>query len=204
MEQFRALTIDRLNRLNDQRKQISFAYLACNRMIQNYQYFARNSGWGNEYILIDALGIIQKFVLGSPGDFDKKQLLSAIYENIPNSNKFPSAASAYAENAASSVYYTLNSIPKVDIQQLSWALVLSRDTIDTFIQVDNNFAYEYNDEFEEKIRHHWMMRREFEKQENDFSALMKLHEIDEAILEDLKVFNNGKSIIDVSPSDISI
>jgi uncharacterized protein YjaG (DUF416 family) len=196
MEEFRAITIGRLDRLKAPRKQIAFAYLACNRMLQNYQYFSRNFGWGNEYCLIEGLDIIKSFVLGDSREFEKKELLATIYDNIPNSDNFSTPFSTYAQNAASSIYYTLNSIPTVNIQELSWALVLSRDTVDAFIQEKEE--YKYDKEFEGKIRSHSIMQRELQKQESDFSFLMNASEISENDLDLLKDFNEGRSIIDVS------
>ncbi len=180
MEELRTRTIERLNGLANPIKQIAFAYSACQRMLPNYQYFSRNYGWGNEYCMIEALDIIRNFLLLDLKEFEKSKLLSTIYNSIPNSGDFSTSFSTYAQNSASAIYYTLNSIFKVDVQELSWVLVLSRDTVDAFVQEIEDFKFD--EKFEKKISNHCMMQRELQKQQLDFSLLMNQSEINEQVL----------------------
>lgn len=195
MDQLRAKSIDRLKNLESSKRQIAFAYSVCHRVLPNYQYFSRNYGWGNEYHLIEALDFIRHFLLTDSQVTEKSQLLPVIYQNIPNADNFSTSYSTYAQSAASAIYYTLNSIPKVDIQELSWTMVVSRDTVDAFIQDIEKFPYD--EKFEGKIISHWMMQRELNKQETDFNLLSRTPVIDEEVLESLIEFNEGKSNIDV-------
>lgn len=200
MINIREEAVSRLTRLGSYKKQLAFSYSACYRMLPNYQYFSRKFGWGNEYCLVEALDLVKYSVLDKLAEFDKTALLATIYSNIPNSDNFSTSFSTYAQNAASSIYYSLNSTPHVDIQELSWVLVLATDTVDAFIQEQEPSAYFAG--LEQGIPNHWMMERELVKQASDFSLLMQMGEIDLPMLESLVEFNQGKSLIDVSAFDL--
>lgn len=195
MDKLKELTIERLNKLANPQKQMAFAYSACYRMFPNYQHFYRTQMWGDEYCLIEALEIIQKFILAEMVEFDKAKLLSAIDNNTPNSDNFSNAFSTYAQEAALATYYTVNNLLNVNVEELSWPLVISRDTVDGYII--NIEGYKYDEEFESKVNNHWMMQREILKQESDFAYLDEVKNVTHESLEILTSFNGGKSNIDV-------
>ncbi|CAN5245117.1 hypothetical protein BH09BAC3_BH09BAC3_35330 [soil metagenome] len=189
MEKLREVTIDRLVQLRSRPKQIAFAYSSCLRNLPNYQYFSREFGWGNEYCMLQAIDLIRHFLMTGRIDDGKNTLLKLIDENSPNSDNFQTEFSTYAQNFASSLYYTLSNIENVNIDELSWVLVLSRDTVDAFIHS--------TDEYDGDDEGHWMIKRELEKQEFDFNILSAYGEIDIEVLTILSNYNSGKSTIDI-------
>lgn len=191
MERFREETIKRLSRLCDSKRQIAFAYAACHRMLPNYKYFVQKNNWGNEFCLTEALDRIQDFLLKDCNDFDKNELLKVILRGVPSSSNFSGSSCTYAQNAASAIYYTLNNLFKVDVNELSLAPVLSRDTVYDYIQEFEPFNYE------DTIENHWMMKRELQKQESDFDLLMAASVLDDDILKIITTFNWGKSNIEL-------
>lgn len=197
MDPFRRLTIKRLRNLDNAQKQIAFAYLACNRMLPNYQYFSRQVGWGNEYCLIEALNVIQQFILGHDiDDARKKQLIPIITQNIPDSHNFSTNFSTYAQNAASAICYTFENVFKLDIEELSWSLTLSVDTVDAFVQTEENFVHD--EDLEKRILNHSMMQREMQNQESDFTYLLRQEQLTESDLLFKINLNESKSNIDIT------
>lgn len=196
MERLRELTIERLKMLEAPSKQLAFAYSACYRMFPNYQYFHRKYSWGDELCLIHALEAISNFILDGNVQYDIPRIAASVSKNTPNSDNFNDAFSTYAQNAANSIAYALDSLLKLDVQELAWSLVISRDTVDAYvIGLEENL---YDPDFEARILGHPVMKRELQKQESDFLLLKNISYIDKAILESLLEFNNGRSNIDVA------
>lgn len=196
MEKFRELTIQRLKKLSSSEKQLAFAYSACQRMLPNYQAFYKDAGWGDFECLEIALKEIREYILGNSQVKDQSPLLARIHKNIPDSDDFPNVSASYAQMAGSSVYYALNNLYNVNIEELSWAPVLSRDTVDAYVlEVENLEAMDK--ELESKIFSHSVMQRELKKQESDFLLLLHIKSLTVDTILQLTEYNNGRSNIDI-------
>ena len=124
-------------------------------------------------------------------------MLQEIYSAIPDLDDFSFVIASYAQSAASAYYYTLKSVGKINVEELSWALVLARDTVDLYVQEiegDSNTIPVP----EHRIMDHPVMQRELRKQEADFSMLINSIEIDESVVRSLLDYNNGRSNIDIT------
>ena len=197
MENFQKLTIERLKKLHCHKKQIAFAYSACIRLFPNYLYFNKKLNWGDSKVLLQSIDIIKEFILNNNIlKYDIDILLLNIMKIIPDSDEFPTPISSYGQMAASAIYYTINNLKRMEIENLAWALVLARDTVDLFVKVELKLNVREND-FRNLIAQNFFMKRELQKQEEDYELLLISNDVSSRLLEKLTDFNNGKSNIDL-------
>lgn len=101
---------------------VAFAALCAERQLPNYIRFSERSSWGNPNILKKALESIWQDVQGQP--LTKAQLetiLERCEPFIPTGEEDTKEETAYAEDAATSVAYTIEARLTDDPQKAAWA-----------------------------------------------------------------------------------
>lgn len=196
MGDFQVLTVNRINQLRSEEKQIAFAYSACIRMFPNYRHFSKKVGWGDVKPFEESLKRIRDYILLAKAH-DNEKLLEQLYSLIPDSEDFSDQTCSYAISSGSAIYYTLKNIGGVNPTELSWSLVLSRDTVDAYVQTVSPISV-LEENYEQSIAGHPLMLRELNKQELDFKHLLSIDHLNTVELDDLIKFNADKSNIDLS------
>lgn len=196
MSKIKQLTIQRLNTLKDPKKQISYCYLVCKRLLPNYSFFSKEVHWGDPSILTDAINMIETFIVDDATQFNSTELLLELDKNTPDSDDFSTHYCRYAQNAVNAIYYTLNNLRSVNVEELSWVHSLSLDTIYAFVHNTEDFISP--SDLIDDPQNHWMMKRELSKQDLDFKSLMSAPVVDKAVLQGLTAFNEGKSNIHIN------
>ena len=147
-------------------KQITFAYLACERVFPNYVYFYNNYSFGNPEIVRNAIDFIEQSI------FDWKNInrsrveyfLTAIYNNTPNTNDFTTFYATIAMCSGGVIFESVNLLRQADPSKcLSDISTMVTDAIDCFIQVRDDLEYGEAD-FEEKITNDPLMQGEIASQ----------------------------------------
>ncbi len=179
------IQIDALKKLHF-KKQIIFVYLTCERLYRNYTYFSEHFGFGNPIRLRQAIDILRENLLSQ--NFNRKQiesLITSIDEITPLPEDYDTILASSAMDACGvvheSLYFLLDAVPS----RLSDISTFATDTVDMFIQEEENLDFNTDKLFFEKIQNHPLMQREVSIQNGIISFLNKSKDIDDEDIETL-------------------
>jgi uncharacterized protein YjaG (DUF416 family) len=167
-------------------KQLSFAYLTCERLLPNYIYFSLHFKFGNPQILKDAIIFIHQSLINN--SYQKETIithLNAIDKNTPYPEKFDTILASSALDSCSVVSESLNFLMDKKIDRIKDISTLAIDTIDMYIQERDNLDFNTDKQFEEKIQQDPLMQREIYIQKGIISFLNKIDIINEADIDTL-------------------
>ena len=171
--------INKLREL-DFNKQLAFAFLTCERFYPNYFYFSQNYNFGDPFILREAID----FVYGSifqPINLNQQKLdhlLSAVFNNIPDTNNFTTFYATIAMYSGGIIYESTNLVKHSDIDRILHEIsTMAIDAVDCFIQVRDDMNYD-DENFEEKILNDPLMRSEIAIQKGVIDFLIQSKDID--------------------------
>jgi uncharacterized protein YjaG (DUF416 family) len=160
----------------DFKKQVSFAYLACERAFPNYVYFSQNYEFGDADVLREGIDFVYDSIFNK-GGIDKikiESLLTAIYQNIPNTNDFTTFYATIAMYSGGIIYEGVNLLKNPSNEKILKDIsTMSTDAIDCFIQERDNMDYD-DDDFEEKIINDDLMKTEIKIQTGIISYLKSI------------------------------
>jgi uncharacterized protein YjaG (DUF416 family) len=173
--------IDLLNQL-DITKQLTFAFLTCERVFPNYVYFSANYNFGNPAILREAINFIYESIFNI-NNIDKSKvdtLLLKIHNVTPHTNNFTTFYATIAMYSGGVIFESINLFKKKLSNQIILDIsTMSTDAIDCFIQERDDMDYA-DPNFEEKILNDSLMQTEVEIQKGVISYLMKVKYVDTA------------------------
>lgn len=158
-------------------KQITFAYLSCERVYPNYIYFSSQYKFGNANLLSAAIAFVYESIFNN-SDFTKVDLLlHQVEANAPRPDNFDTFYASIAMNAAGVIYESVNLLKQTDISRiLDDISTMCIDAIDLFIQERDDM--DYNDaHFEEKILNDSLMQNEISIQKGIISYLAKIRDL---------------------------
>ena len=162
--------IARLARLPSKLR-VAFAALCAERQLPNYIRFSERSGLGNPNVLKHALESIWEDVQGRPlTKAELETLLGRCMALIPSGEEDTEEETAYAEDAAASLAYTISTRLTDDPQEAAWAARCAYTAVDHFImsQIDSMIVTREHQRF---ILSHPLVQAELRRQQADLKDL---------------------------------
>lgn len=192
-------TITKLKGLNFT-KQLAFAYLTCERLYPNYVYFSDNFHFGNPQVLREAIDLLCSNIFEPIPDkntirFQKK----ALNKNIPDTENFSTIFVSLALDACTAISDSLDFLFDKDFSRIQNIFTYATDTVSAYIQEIDNFNYNTDKNFQQKIESHPLMQREIMIQSGIISFLNSGKSFDYEDLQTLLTLqeNNNKSNVDL-------
>jgi uncharacterized protein YjaG (DUF416 family) len=162
--------IARLTKLPNELR-VAFAALCAERQLPNYIRFSTRSGLGNPTLLNEAFVSIWEDLQGRSVS---KARLTSILEQcmalIPNGDEDTEEETAYADDAAASVAYTIRARLVGDPQEAAWAARRAYDAVDHFILSELNSTIVERGR-EGLIASHPLAQAELQRQQADLQDL---------------------------------
>jgi uncharacterized protein YjaG (DUF416 family) len=150
---------------------MAFAALCAERQLPNHIRFSERSGLGNPNVLKEALESIWQDVQGQPlGKAQLETILERCMALIPSGAEDTEEETAYAENAAASVAYTIRARLTDDPQDAAWAARCAYTAVDHFLmsQIDSLIVTREHQRF---VLSHPLVQAELQRQHADLKDL---------------------------------
>jgi uncharacterized protein YjaG (DUF416 family) len=175
------MALEELNKLErlDFTKQLTFAYLTCERLFPNYVYFSRNYNFGNPDVLREAIDYLYLNIFEK--HFDKikiKNLTKKINSNTPDPGEFSTVLASSALDACATISESLDFLVDRKILKLKNISTYATDTVDMYIQHIEALDFNKNKNFQLKIDNHPLMKKEIEIQTGIISFLSHSRTLD--------------------------
>ena len=150
---------------------VAFAALCAERQLPNYERFSSRSGSGDPDALREALVSIWEDLQGRKASSDElESALDRCMDQMP-SEEHSSEESAYADDAAASVAYTLRARLTGDPQEAAWAARRAYDAVDHFVTSKLNPSSHIERDLESAIASHPLVQAEIQRQQADIRDL---------------------------------
>jgi uncharacterized protein YjaG (DUF416 family) len=186
----------------DYRKQLTFAYLTCERLYPNYVFFSEKFSFGNSQVLRAAIDLISDFLLTL--DFatvnEIEFHLNEIDINTPFPHNFETILASSALDACTAISETLDFMIDKSVSRLKDISTFATDTVDMYVQESGRLDYNVDPLFEDKILSDPLMQRELSIQKGIISYLIKIDALEAADIGNLLSlqYNDNKSNLDLS------
>lgn len=142
-------------------RQLTFAYLTCERLYPNYVYFSDNYGFGSPDVLRDAIDYLFSNLFDNKSDVPKiYALIKNVDKNTPEPGNFDTGLASAALDACGVVYESLNFLIDKQLSRLETISTMATDTVDMFIQDIENLDFNSDKNFQQKIENHPLMKKE--------------------------------------------
>jgi len=182
-------------------KQLTFAYLTCERLYPNYVHFSRKFEFGDEVILRSAIDFIYNSLLIpiSPNQKDVEWHLNQVELNTPNTEDFSTILVSSALDSCTAILEALDFILDKETSRLRSISSFATDTVDMFIQYRDDLDFNSDPQFDQKIFNDPLMQREINAQEGIISYLREIDILEPMDITNLLSFQNNddKSNIDL-------
>lgn len=166
-------------------KQLTFAYLACERLYPNYVHFSNHHVFGDPIALKEAIAFIRSAILAKTlNHTQRERLLHAVNEHTPLPEDFDSILASSALDATSVIFHTLDFMGDQHSSSLEDISNAATDSIHMFLQSKLSLDY-LSPDFENIIMQHPLMIQEVHIQEGVITYLSKIDKIEEEDLETL-------------------
>jgi len=150
---------------------VAFAALCAERQLPNYIRFSTKSGIGNPSVLTEALSSIwDDLQQRSVSNAQLATILERCMALIPTGEEDTDEETAYAEDAAASVAYTIRARLAGDPQEAAWAARRAYEAVDHFILSQLNPAIVEQD-LEGVVIAHPLAQAELKRQQADLRDL---------------------------------
>lgn len=194
------LTFDKNNLKNklcnlSHKRRIVFGASCCERMLPNYKKFEEIEKWGKTQVFRDLLDKVWNHCIRDLlNKKDVDSLIKKCYKAIPDEDDFDTIYTSYAIDAGSAICSLLEVCIEDDIDNLVSIAELSVNTIDLFVQEEENMDSR-DLKLEEKILMTPLMQKELTKQYDDIETLNNIQSIDESFINTFRSNVEGKSNI---------
>lgn len=169
--------INKLKELNFT-KQLTFAYLTCERLCPNYLFFSENYKFGDTDKLREAIDFIYYNLFTKNLDKAKVYTLIKSIDNlIPEPADYDTVLASSALDACGAILETLNFLVDHLTARLDNISTMATDTIDMYIQEKDNLDYNNDENFQQKIDDHPLMIKEISIQKGIISYLSRIDNI---------------------------
>lgn len=184
---------------------VAFTASICERLLPNYNAFAREADWGDPLVLRNALDEVWLILQGNDADVAKiRQLIEDCADAVPDSNEVGGGYCFEAQEAAMAVYGTLRLYLNPTPQLAIYVAERVKDTLFTFVdwvEASKDLSTWEEKNFQEQMKvivSHPLVVRELAKEWEDLQRLKELDTLDREFLEQLRTSNDGKSVLDLS------
>ncbi len=187
-----------LSRLN-QKQQLIFGAMCCERLLPNYLMFQKDVEWGDINSIHRALDCIWKSLKGNKVTKKNIDLLIESCEKvIPDSDDFESLYVSLAQDCAFSVCCLLYYLLKSDVNKIVEVAIYATDSVDLYVQETERMDPSSPD-LEKRILTHSFMQRELLTQEKNFTAIEQAPSLSTNFVNNPRNSwdNNGKSNLDL-------
>jgi len=175
--------LERLNRLN-RREKLIYVYWLSRRLFHNYADFHQETGFGNIDVLLDAINLIRRNILGEISDIiEINSLIEKIEINTPHTDDFDTIKVSFALDACNALSESLRYMMEPDDEIVVDVASFSIDTVDMFIQEKENFN---GSDIDERIHQDEFMKAEIRRQ----LVFLEMLESDSISIDDLKFENS--------------
>lgn len=142
-------------------RQLTFAYLTCERLYPNYVYFSDNYRFGSPDVLRDAIDYLYINLFNSKPDKTKiYSLITNLDKNTPEPGNFETELASAALDACGVVYESLNFLLDKQPSRLDSISIMATDTVDMYIQDKDELDFNADKYFQKKIETHPLMKKE--------------------------------------------
>ncbi|RXK85269.1 DUF416 family protein [Filimonas effusa] len=166
-------------------KQLAFAYLTCERLYPNYEYFSIHFNFGAPQILRTAINHVYANIFAKFPKNITHNLIKSLDTITPFPEHFNTVLASSALDACTSVSEALEFILDKNPLRLSDISTFATDSIDMYIQEKNKMDYNADPEFEEKILRDPLMIKELDIQKGIILYLEKIENINKTDIETL-------------------
>jgi uncharacterized protein YjaG (DUF416 family) len=145
----------------DFQKQLSFAYLTCERLYPNYLFFSNNFNFGDSATLRKAIDYVYTNLINTRQE--KKvinQFVSEIEDNIPEPAEHDTVLASSALDASTALIETLNFLIDKNSSRLDDISTMATDSVDMYIQEIEKLDFNNDPLFQVKIDNHPLMIKE--------------------------------------------
>jgi uncharacterized protein YjaG (DUF416 family) len=197
MDKYR-IEISRLLKPLSFQKRLIFGVLTCEKLYPNYVYFSRNTSWGDEAVLQNAISIIYQNVFRNDlfSGVEIQNLIDEVEGITPDTENFEGILVSFALDACTSVLSTLNFIIDSETENIVDVATFARDTVDMYTQERDNL--DMSDKMIEiKIEQDIFMQKEKQRQYNVIKLLSEKNEITDSQLQNLREIQ-PQLIVDIS------
>jgi uncharacterized protein YjaG (DUF416 family) len=179
----------------------AFAAACAERLLPNYAAFSREEGWGSVSVLREALTMVWRSLEGEPQSKERiDSLTEEVKRQIPDTEEFSSQHVSAALDAGAAVVHVLESLSNGAVEPALLAASLAHDTVHMHLQA--TIGVDYSEPgFDDAIYGQPLMIRELERQRTDLDGLLKTATLSTGFLSALRSASEGRSSIDVRPSE---
>ncbi|MGH7334184.1 MAG: DUF416 family protein [Candidatus Rokuibacteriota bacterium] len=189
-----------LRELPSQRHRLAFGAGISERLLPNYESFAREYRYGDPTLLRRALGAIWEVVQGGKIALGQiRELQAGCRLGTPDPERFASPLTSAAIDAANAIHETLEVCYRDEPRRVAEVASFARDTVDMFVQERDNLDYS-DPGLEERILADPLMIRELTKQQDELYLLARTDTLGSDFVKEYRTAAayQGKSNIDVS------
>lgn len=188
---------------------VAFAASCCERLLPNYNLFAKQENLGNPSVIRNALDEVWQVVKGKPIDVSRINRLHELCLaefSLQEDEIFKFGRDYEAQLAILAISYALESCLEITNTQLVIKIVKCiQDTIYEFLIIlndengDPNWLNKPFEEQRKELSNHYFTLRELAKQKEDLQRLKEVEHLDSELIEWLRnsFDNDGKSVIDL-------
>ncbi|MCA6442529.1 MAG: DUF416 family protein [Bacteroidetes bacterium] len=162
------------------------------RLYPNYVFFEKKYKFGKAEILRKYLSTIREQIINVKSEIKFDNYESIIEKITPVPHEYDSVLASSALDACASVVELISYIEDRDYSHIQSILTLATDSVDMYIQENENLDMN-NEDFEMRIATHPLMVKEHNIQKGIIGYLNKIQKIDEKDLLTLEILqeNNG-------------
>lgn len=182
------MAIEEVNKLKglDFTKQLSFAYLTCERLYPNYVYFSKNYGFGNSTKLREAIDFLYNSIFDTKVDTKKASSLIVTVESLtPQPANYDTVLASSGLDACGVIFEALNFLIDRQASRLDSISTMATDTADMYIQEKEALEFNTDKNFQQKIDTHPLMIKEISIQKGIISYLSNISTIDHSDIDTL-------------------
>jgi uncharacterized protein YjaG (DUF416 family) len=171
----------RLERL-DERRQLAFGTVCCERLLPNYEAFSRDAGWGDVAPVRHALDRIWDYLGGATlAAKDADMALETCEAVVPDAEDHTSLYVTAAQDACFAVCALYDFILDPKSDHIADVTRFATDSVDLYVQ-EIEQMHPDDPQLEQKIAEHQLMQRELAQQERDLNAVSTAPSLDAAFL----------------------
>lgn len=146
-------------------KQLSFAYLTCERLFPNYVYFSENYKFGNPALLREAIEYLYNTIFEKNYDKIKiNYLIKIVANNIPEPADYKTGLASAALDACTAIEESLYFILDGEFSRIESISTFAIDTVHMHIQEIDELDFNTDINFQQKIDNHLLMKKEIKIQ----------------------------------------
>lgn len=154
-------------------KRVAFMAACCERMLPNYEHFARETGFGRSAMLREVVDVAWDWIQNDELAGDPDKLATLANGQAPDTAAFASRYASAALDAAAAVALLMQTLAEPDGEGPAQVSRLAFDSIDLFVQEELDLA-PADPQFERAIQGHPLMKAEWRRQHANLETLLEV------------------------------